>query len=68
MGGIKMYGWIGSVLRVDLSNQNITKEPLNRNYAERFIGGRGLNGITLYREVGPDVDPLGPENRLIHGG
>ncbi|MBW2610198.1 MAG: aldehyde ferredoxin oxidoreductase family protein [Deltaproteobacteria bacterium] len=62
-----MYGWIGTVLRVDLSNQNITKEPLNKNSAEKFIGGRGLNGITLYREVGPEIDPISPENRLIFG-
>lgn len=62
-----MYGWMGSVLRVDLSNQKISKEPLDKNLAQKYIGGRGLNGITLYREVGPETDPLSPENRLIFG-
>ncbi|MBW2610196.1 MAG: aldehyde ferredoxin oxidoreductase family protein [Deltaproteobacteria bacterium] len=63
-----MYGWAGTILRVDLSNREIIKEPLDMNTARRFIGGRGLNGFTLYNEVGPDIDPLSPENRLMFGG
>ena len=62
-----MYGWMGNILRVDLSNQTSVNEPLDTDTARKFIGGRGLNGITLYREVGPEVDPLSPENRLIFG-
>ena len=62
-----MYGWAGTILRVDLSNHEIIKDPLDMKIARRFIGGRGLNGFTLYNEVGPDVDPLSPENRLIFG-
>ena len=62
-----MHGWIGSILRIDLSNHKIMKEPLDTGMASKFIGGRGLNGITLYREVGPDTDPMSPENRLIFG-
>jgi aldehyde:ferredoxin oxidoreductase len=62
-----MYGWVGTVLKVDLSNREITRLPLDRNQAIKYIGGRGLNGITLYNEVGPEVDPLGPDNHLIFG-
>lgn len=36
-------------------------------WAQKFIGGRGLNSRTLYSEVGPKTDPMGPENRLIVG-
>ena len=62
-----MYGWIGSVLKVDLSNREVVRVPLNRNTALKYIGGRGLNGITLYREVDPGIDPMSPENHLIFG-
>lgn len=33
--------------------------------AKKFIGGCGLAAKILYDEIGPDTDPLGPENRLI---
>jgi len=62
-----MYGWTGTVLKVDLSNQEITHQALDLETAKKFIGGRGLNGITLYREVEANTDPLSPENRLIFG-
>ena len=62
-----MQGWAGSILRLNLSSREIIREPLDGTTAKKFIGGRGLNGISLYREVGPDTDPLSPENRLIFG-
>jgi aldehyde:ferredoxin oxidoreductase len=36
-----MYGWIGQILRVNLSNGNISKEPLDLVKAKEFIGARG---------------------------
>jgi len=63
----KWYGWIGTILRVDLSNGKIVKEPLSEDLAYNFIGGRGINSKILYDETGPDTDPLGPDNRLIIG-
>lgn len=62
-----MKGWAGTILRIDLSSRRISKEPLNMEWAQKFIGGRGLNSRTLYNEVGPEIDPMGPENRLIVG-
>lgn len=62
-----MNGWAGTILRVDLSTQKIDKEPLNMKWAHAFIGGRGLNSRTLYSEVGPGTDPMGPNNKLIVG-
>ncbi len=61
------YGWMGTILRVDLSNGKITKEPLTQDLAYNFIGGRGINSKILYDETGPKTDPLGPDNRLIIG-
>jgi aldehyde:ferredoxin oxidoreductase len=60
-----MYGWTGTVLRVNLTTRQITKEPLQADWARDFIGGRGLGARYLLAEVSPSVDPLGPENKLI---
>jgi len=62
-----MYGWAGTILRVDLSSGQIEKEPLDENLGRDYIGGRGINSKILYDEVKPGIDPLGPENRLIFG-
>lgn len=59
-----MYGWRGTILRVDLTKNEITKQPLKKAVARNFIGGRGLNSKTLFDEVKPGIDPLGPENVL----
>ena len=60
-------GYAGKVLRVDLSNAKVTQHKLDKALARNYIGGRGLNSRVLYDEVGPTVDPLGPENLLIFG-
>jgi aldehyde:ferredoxin oxidoreductase len=60
-------GWTGKRLRVDLTSGGIRVEDIEESYREKWLGGRGFNSELLYREVGNDVDPLGPENRLIFG-
>jgi len=58
---------MGSILRVNLTNGNIHQQDLEKTVAHKFVGGRGLNGYTLYNEVDHSTDPLGPENRLLFG-
>ncbi len=60
-----MYGWIGTILRVNLTNRTVTKEPLDPQLAKQYIGARGLGTKIMYDEVDPKVDPLSPENKLI---
>jgi aldehyde:ferredoxin oxidoreductase len=60
-------GYMGQILRVNLTTGEIFKEPLPRELMEDYIGGRGF-GIKLLSDLLPDpanVDPLGPENVLI---
>lgn len=59
------FGWSGRILRVDLSKKESTIEAIDPYTS--FIGGRGINTKILYDEVGPDVGPFDPENRLIFG-
>ena len=62
-----MTGYAGRVLRVNLSEQKLSKEPLNKKLADLYVGGRGLNSRVLYDELAPGIDPLGPDNKIIVG-
>jgi len=60
-----LYGFIGKLLRVNLSEGKISEEDVREEWAEKFIGGAGLATRYLYDEIPKGADPLGPENRLI---
>ncbi|MBF7081536.1 aldehyde ferredoxin oxidoreductase family protein [Desulfallas sp. Bu1-1] len=60
-----MGGYQGLVLRVDLTNQKVTTERLNMEWAADYLGGKGLGMKYLYEEVGPGAGALAPENKLI---
>jgi aldehyde:ferredoxin oxidoreductase len=60
-----MFAWKGKILRVNLSDGTIKAEPLNQEYAEQYIGARGLGTKYFTEEVDPKVDPLSPENKII---
>jgi aldehyde:ferredoxin oxidoreductase len=61
-----LFGWSGKILRVDLSKMESWTED-TEPYTQTFIGGRGINVKTLYDEVGPNVGPYDPANRLCVG-
>jgi aldehyde:ferredoxin oxidoreductase len=60
-----MSGYMGRLLVVDLTNGQLKDEPLNPLWAQGFAGGAGYAARYLYHELGPDTDPLGPDNTLI---
>jgi aldehyde:ferredoxin oxidoreductase len=62
-----MYGWMGTILWVNLTSGKIEKKPLSDRLRLNYIGGRGINSRILYDSVGSGVDPLSPENVLIFG-
>jgi aldehyde:ferredoxin oxidoreductase len=55
----------GNVLRIDLSKGEATVEPLNMEWAEKYIGGKGLLLRYLWEEVPPKVDPWAAENPIV---
>ena len=65
MTGFPYRGYVGKLLRVDLSNQTWRVEPLDPALAEGYLGGRGLAARLLYDEVPPGVEPLSPANKLL---
>jgi len=58
-------GYMGKILRVNLSTGKVSEEPLNEQLAKNFIGARGYAAKIIFDEVNPKADPLGPENKLI---
>ncbi|MFX0067879.1 MAG: aldehyde ferredoxin oxidoreductase family protein [Promethearchaeota archaeon] len=60
----KWYGYVGKILRVNLTNGKIVEEPLSRNIAEKFLGCVGYASKILWDELKAG-DPLSPENKLI---
>src|SRR5512139_553012 len=60
-----MAGWSEKILDIDLNTQTYKIYPLDMEMARLFIGGRGLGARLLWDLVGPEVDPLSPENVLI---
>ena len=57
--------WTGKILRVNLSEGTLVAEELNREWADQYLGQRGLATKYLVEEIAPDCDPLGPDNKLI---
>ncbi|MDP6358320.1 MAG: aldehyde ferredoxin oxidoreductase N-terminal domain-containing protein, partial [Planctomycetota bacterium] len=58
-------GWTGKTLRVDLTQSSCEVEDTRMDWAEEYIGGRGLGARYLYDEVDPMIDPLAAENKII---
>jgi len=63
----KRKGYVGNILRINLSNGKITKEPLLDFVVRNYIGGNGLSAYYLYRELKPGIDPLGSKNKVVIG-
>jgi aldehyde:ferredoxin oxidoreductase len=59
-------GWHRKILRVNLTKGTVKSEPLNMEWAELYLGQRGLATKYFAEEVDPRVDPLSPENKLIY--
>jgi len=60
-----LHGYAGRVLHVDLSTGKTYVEPLNEDYARKYIGGMGL-GIRMWLDNSKaGVDPFSPDNPLI---
>ncbi len=58
-------GWQGRILRVDLSAGRADVEPLDMEWAQQYLGERGLATKYLWENMDPRADPMGPDNVLI---
>jgi aldehyde:ferredoxin oxidoreductase len=58
-------GYTGKYLRVNLTDGHVKVRELDAAFADTWLGGNGFGVKILWDEVGADVDPLSPDNRLI---
>jgi len=57
--------WHGRILRVNLTEGTAEAEPLNADWAEQFLGSRGLGTKYLFENMDAKADAMSPENPLI---
>ncbi len=57
--------WQGKILRVDLTEGASKVEPLNMEWAQQYLGERGLATKYLWESMDPKTDAMDPGNVLI---
>lgn len=60
-----MLGYQNNILRVNLTDKKASTEPLRMDFAEKYIGSKGLAIRYMYEELKPGIDALGEENKLF---
>jgi aldehyde:ferredoxin oxidoreductase len=58
-------GYVGKILRVDLTKGSLRDEMLDPEVLRKYVGGLGLAAKIMYDEVSPNVKLFDPENRVI---
>jgi len=57
--------WTRQLLRVNLTEGTCIAEPLNMDWANQYLGQRGLATRYLVDEIDPRCDALGADNKMI---
>jgi aldehyde:ferredoxin oxidoreductase len=57
-------GYMGKMLFVDLSRNELRDEALDEKLCRQFIGGYGIGARILFSQQKAGVDPLGPDSIL----
>jgi aldehyde:ferredoxin oxidoreductase len=60
-----LYGYAGKILHIDLTTGKTYTEPLNEDYAKKYIGGIGLGMRLWLANSKAGVDPFSPDNPLV---
>ena len=55
----------GTILRVNLSSREITKDSINPLILESYLGGMGIGVNFFTEEVSPNTDAKSPSNKII---
>ena len=59
-----MHGYMGKILRIDLTHEKIEVESIDSTIARSYIGGRGLGAYLAYKEISPNVDPFSKDSSI----
>jgi len=65
MANFHVPGYVGKILRIDLTQKRTGVEDLDEAILRKWVGGVGLAAKYLYEEVPPGVEWNDPGNKLI---
>ncbi len=60
-----MNGWMGKLLRINLSSFEHSEEPLDHDILKLYLGGRGLAVKMFSDEVTPETDAYSEANKIF---
>jgi aldehyde:ferredoxin oxidoreductase len=60
-----LKGYMGKILRVNLSTRTVKEEKIPEKDYETLLGGRGIAAKYYYNEIPPGTDPLGEANKMF---
>ncbi len=58
-------GYGGRILRINLTEGKVSKEPTPDDLIKAYLGARGFIIHTLYKELAPGTDPLSPDAMFL---
>jgi len=62
---LEIFGYTGVLLKLDLGQEKISFEPINKNYTTDFLGGAGYACRYLIDKGDKDLDGLSSHNTLM---
>ncbi len=62
---MEYFGFVGTILRCDLTEKRVSDIDINREYADMFLGGAGYACRYLFDLIEENTDPLSPENVVM---
>jgi len=60
-----MFGYMGKILRIDLSSKKTSWSTINEEFCKKYVGGVGFVARLLYDYIEAKTDALGPGNALV---
>ena len=61
----KYKGYMGKIIKIDLTSQTVEDYPWSDEYRRKYIGGKAVASRIMYDTFKGDEDPLGPENIIV---
>jgi len=62
---MKYKGYMGKILKVDLTERRVESLPLSEKLAEDYIGGGGIAANIISKMVREEMEPLDDKNPLV---
>jgi aldehyde:ferredoxin oxidoreductase len=61
----KYKGYMGKILRVDMTNKTTEDWDVGDDFRRKYYGGLVMGSRIMYDLVDPTIDELGPDNKVI---